>query len=206
MTKVQMFKIYKPPGEEIMDPQQNNDRELVRDFIVFAAQAQKMLLIFTINIDKMQAVNKALLEQRGSEQEQSKYTDYSQLTISVIELTEEMNKLLKLNSTCQKDIKQHLQAMQADYNEAKQQFPKEPETRVKNTVHQAMAAEFKSLIQQAQTSQTNFKDTVKNRLKRLLGFYKKDATDDQLDEMVRDPEAAKKLMQEQVVGTAHSKV
>ena len=64
-----MFKIYKPPEEELVDPSQNNDRELIRDFIVFAAQAQKMLTVFTINIDKMLAVNKALLEQRGSEQE-----------------------------------------------------------------------------------------------------------------------------------------
>jgi hypothetical protein len=58
----QLYKIYVPPSEEIADPAQNNDRELVKDFIVFAAQAQKMLIVFTINIDKMQAVNKALLE------------------------------------------------------------------------------------------------------------------------------------------------
>lgn len=96
--------------------------------------------------------------------------------------------------------------MQADCNDSKLQFPNEPETRVKNTVHQAMATEFKSLIQQSTTSQTNFKDTIRNRLKRVLGFYRKDATDEQLNELVRDPEAAKRLMQEQVVGTAHSRV
>jgi len=28
----------------------------------------------------------------------------------------------------------------------------------------------------------------------VLGFYSKDATDEYLDELVRDPEAAKKLM------------
>jgi len=71
-----MHKIYTPPSEELVDPSLNNDRELVKDFIVFAAQAQKMLIVFTINIDKMQSVNKALLEQRGSEQEQSKYNNY----------------------------------------------------------------------------------------------------------------------------------
>jgi t-SNARE complex subunit (syntaxin) len=65
---------------------------------------------------------------------------------------------------------------------------------VKNTVHQAMATEFKSLIQQSTTSQTNFKDTIRKRLKRVLGFYRKDATDEQLNELVRDPEAAKRLM------------
>jgi len=42
--------------------------------------------------------------------------------------------------------------MQADCNDYKLQFPTEPETRVKNTVHQAMATEFKSLIQQSTTS------------------------------------------------------
>ena len=36
--------------------------------------------------------------------------------------------------------------MQADLQNTKNRFPKEPETRVKNTVHQALAAEFKQLI------------------------------------------------------------
>ena len=50
-------------------------------------------------------------------------------------LSEEMNKLIKMNSVCQKSIKEKLQAMQADYNDTKKRFPKEPEVRVKNTVH-----------------------------------------------------------------------
>lgn len=57
-----MYKVYVPPSEEVIDPASNNDRELIKDFVVYAAQAQKMLMVFTINIDKMQAVNKALLE------------------------------------------------------------------------------------------------------------------------------------------------
>jgi t-SNARE complex subunit (syntaxin) len=84
--------------------------------------------------------------------------------------------------------------MQADYNETKHQFPNEPETRVKHTVHQALTAEFKSLIQQSQQSASNFKDTVRNKLKRFIGLYKRDASDEQLEKLCDDPEAAKKLM------------
>jgi syntaxin 1B/2/3 len=47
---------------------------------------------------------------------------------------------------------------------------------------------------------------MRNKLKRFLGLYKREATDDDLEKLCDDPEAAKKLMQEQVVGTAHSKV
>lgn len=36
--------------------------------------------------------------------------------------------------------------MKADLNDTKSRFPKEPETRVKHTVHQALTAEFKSLL------------------------------------------------------------
>lgn len=36
--------------------------------------------------------------------------------------------------------------MLADYNNTKDKFPKEPEVRVKHTVHQALAAEFKQSI------------------------------------------------------------
>lgn len=96
--------------------------------------------------------------------------------------------------------------MQADYNDTKLKFPKEPECRVKNTVHQALAAEFKQLIQTSSQSAGNFKDTMRNKLKRFIGLYKRDASDEQLEKLCDDPEAAKKLMQEQVVGTAHSKV
>ncbi len=47
---------------------------------------------------------------------------------------------------------------------------------------------------------------MRNKLKRFIGLYKRDANEEELEKLCDDPEAAKKLMQEQVVGTAHSKV
>ena len=47
---------------------------------------------------------------------------------------------------------------------------------------------------------------MRGKLKKFLGLYKRDASDEELEKLCEDPEAAKKLMQEQVIGTAHSKV
>ena len=61
-------------------------------------------------------------------------------------------------------------------------------------------------MQESSQAASNFKDTMRGKLKRFLGLYKRDASDDELEKLCEDPEAAKKLMQEQVIGTAHSKV
>ena len=52
-----------------------------------------------------------------------------------IGLSDLMNKLIQENRKLQGQIKEQLQMMQADYNDTKLKFPKEPECRVKNTVH-----------------------------------------------------------------------
>jgi hypothetical protein len=38
-----MAKVKDPEGDEVIDPAENNDRELVQDFCVFAVAAKKQL-------------------------------------------------------------------------------------------------------------------------------------------------------------------
>lgn len=51
-------------------------------------------------------------------------------------------------------------------------------------------------MQESSQAASNFKDTMRGKLKRFLGLYKRDASDDELEKLCEDPEAAKKLMQE----------
>lgn len=44
------------------------------------------------------------------------------------------------------------------------------------------------------------------RVKRQLRIVKPDASDEQLDQLVQDPEAAQQLIKERVIGTAHRKI
>ena len=57
------------------------------------------------------------------------------ITCLYIEFTDEMNKLIEANSSLQRQIKDLLSLMLADYNDTKRRFPQEPEVRVKSAIH-----------------------------------------------------------------------
>lgn len=83
----------------------------------------------------------------------------------------------------------------------------EPETRIKKTLHRTLTSKFRDVLRASQTIQTEFKNAVNARLKKQIRLTKKDATEEEVEALARDPEAVQKLMQEQVVGqAAHSKV
>lgn len=47
---------------------------------------------------------------------------------------------------------------------------------------------------------------MRSKLKRFIGLYNKEASEQELEKLCDDPDAGKKLMQADVVGHAHSKV
>lgn len=99
--------------------------------------------------------------------------------------------------------------MTEDINESKKSYKDEPETRVKQTVYRTLANKFRDVLRQTQQIQTEYKNTVQGKIKRQLKIAKKDATEEELDELARDPERAQQVLQEQVVGQrvgVHSKI
>ena len=48
--------------DEVFDKSEDNDRELIRDFTEYTNQALKTILVFRLKIDKMQEVNRMILE------------------------------------------------------------------------------------------------------------------------------------------------
>ncbi len=47
---------------------------------------------------------------------------------------------------------------------------------------------------------------MQSKIKRQLRFAKADATEEELEQLARDPEAAQKLIREKVIGPAHRKI
>jgi hypothetical protein len=57
MCKVEVARI-----DDVLDRAEDNDRELIRDFVEYANQATKYITVFKLKIDKMNEVNKMILE------------------------------------------------------------------------------------------------------------------------------------------------
>ncbi len=71
----------------------------------------------------------------------------------------------------------------------------EPETRIKKTLHRTLTSKFRDVLRASQAVQTEFKNAVNARLKKQIRLTKKDATEEEIEALARDPEAVQKLMQ-----------
>jgi syntaxin 1B/2/3 len=120
--------------------------------------------------------------------------------------TEQISEIVQINGKYQKRVKELLDQMQRDFEESKQTYPKEPETRVKKTVHQTLTSKFRDVLRQSQQIQTEFKNVMQDNIKRQLKIVKRDATEEELDRLARDPEAAQAVMRERLIGPAHKKI
>jgi t-SNARE complex subunit (syntaxin) len=84
--------------------------------------------------------------------------------------------------------------MTDDIAQSKTEYKKEPETRVKQNVYRTLGAKFREILRSSQNIQTDFKNSVQGRIKRQLKIAKKDLTDEELDDIARDPDKAKLLI------------
>lgn len=87
-------------------------------------------------------------------------------------------------------MKEELDVLTADIEQSKKNYPNEPETRVKQTVHRTLTSKFRDVLRQSQQIQTEYKNAMEGRVKRQLRIVKPDATEEQLEQLARDPEAA----------------
>ena len=99
-------------------------------------------------------------------------------------------------------INQHLSLMKNDIVDSERKYANEPETRIKKTVHRTFTHKFQSLVRTSQQLQQEFKNSLNSRVKGQIRVLRPDITDEDLNEMKEDPEAATKLMMQQVMGPA----
>ena len=97
----------------------------------------------------------------------------------------------ELKQHCTK-ITQNLALMQRDVADSEKMYPKEPETHVKRTVHKTYTHKFHDLVRMSQTLQSEYKNTLNSKVKGQIRVFHPNVTEDELNEMRNDPEAALK--------------
>ena len=119
-----------------------------------------------------------------------------------------MNKLMELNAAKQKQVNKVLNVMKKDIDVGKNGSMKdEPEQRIKQLMHKTVTQRFRDVLRTSQSIQTEFKNAVQNRVKKQIRLADKNLTEEEVNDIARDPEAVQQLMQRQIVGQkVHSKV
>ena len=56
--------------------------------------------------------------------------------------------------------------MTTEIEESQKQYPNEPETRVKKTVHRTLTSKFRDVLRQSQQTQTEYKNAMQSKIKR----------------------------------------
>ena len=121
--------------------------------------------------------------------------------------TTQLNSIIESNKEHFKSIKTFLNLMKSDIDSDVEKNQAEPETRVKKTVHRTFTQKFRDVLRMSQSIQTEFKNAVQNRIKKQLKLIvDEDMTEEDLNDLAADPAAAQQLMQQQVMGQAHSKM
>lgn len=126
------------------------------------------------------------------------------------ELIDNFEQLSGENNTILKENKATLKQLEEDYKVSVREFSEEPETRMKEAQVLSLTTQLNEILREAQTVSINFKQSVKEKLKRQLKNVQDgpDAmNDEQIDELVsKDPEALNKMMQQKLFGKAHMKL
>ena len=131
-------------------------------------------------------------------------------------LNKNIELIMKSTERNQKNIKECIDLMKEDLEASKVKYPDEPETRSKGSLYGALTLQFKEVLKQTQDTQTQYKNIVQNKIKsslRISMFFicsfflvKADASEEELESLAKDPEAANQILSEQLVGKAHKKV
>jgi len=80
------------------------------------------------------------------------------------------------------------------------------ELRIMTTQYDSMCVKFRKVLIDYQEVQMAYKTAVKSKVKRQVRALEDKITDDELEKISEDPEAAAKIIQERVIGLGHQKV
>ena len=110
----------------------NNDRELIKDFLSYAQKVLKFILSMESNNQKMR---KHVYKLRPNNQDK---------------VSEQLDALMSENSQSQNEVSSLLQQMREEVTESKENFKNEPETRVKQQTYTSMTRKFREVVSQSQ--------------------------------------------------------
>lgn len=77
---------------------------------------------------------------------------------------------------------------------------------MKQTVYQTLTLKFREVLRATQQAQAEYKHAAHSKIKRQLAIVMPEANEESLNDLAKDPEAANKVLNEQIMGKAHRKI
>jgi len=121
-------------------------------------------------------------------------------------ISEDLNRRIDENTRFCKAIKEQIEALEIQAAEARQTDPNEPETRIMNITCKAIKSKFAEVLKESQTVQVDYKTAVRSKMERQVRVMDPTLSNEDVEEIVNDPEGAKNLMTAKLMGPGHIKL
>ena len=178
--------------EEGKNARDTEDRVLINDFL---PKARDLITL----IKKMEISNNTIKD-LTEQMEQEARGDKEKITGDMIQ------KIIIETQQCQQQINTSLTDMSQSVDKAREDFSKDPECRVMASIHSTLLIKFREVLLAFQQSQTDYKTSVQMKIKRQIAIVKPEAPEEEINELAKDPEAASKLLSDQISGKVHRKL
>lgn len=184
--------------------EQDSELELLtQDFIEKDRDLMKDILPMTkktiAKLQEMEANNNAIIDLKRKQISEARGEKEK-------DISEELSLRVRENQSSQKYVKETLDTMRLEVSKARQEFPDEPECRIIIGIYSALMIKFREVLREFQESQLEYKNATQEKIRRQIAIVKPEADDLEIQELVNDPDATSKLLNEQITGTAHAKI
>lgn len=121
-------------------------------------------------------------------------------------LSMELSRYIELNKGLCNKVKVELETLLLEVNKDKTNFPNEPETRIKFVGYQAFSNKFAAILKEFQKVQMEYKDAVKVKFSRQAKQMNENLSEQQIQDIINDPEGIQRLFSQQLLGKTHTKI
>lgn len=163
---------------------------------------QHFLGNFNENQQKLQDILKRVKANNESIVDLKQQYQHATTSAKEKEISTSLNSIIYQNNSLNQAIKDILTNLNEDVEKAKKEMPDDPETRMKANIYNALNNKTKEVLKDSQNVQLDFKAGLKDKVSRQARYIDNTLNDDQVDEIVNDPEKGNQLLQEKMYGTA----
>jgi len=118
--------------------------------------------------------------------------------------SEEIATIFDRSDKAREEIKRTLDQINKDVEETKMKFEgseqEPPELRSKKQILGTLRLKFKQILQETNQVQMEYQKNAQNKIKRQLKIVQPDMSEEQLDELAKDPDTGKKLISNMIMG------
>lgn len=129
------------------------------------------------------------------------------------EISQSMNQIIRENTKMQESIKKILDEMSEDIKKSIAENAKlqadsgePPEIRMRQQIQQSLAVKFQEILKFTNEAHSSFKKAVQDKIKRQLRLTMPKATEEEIEQLAKDPDAGTKQLEAQIFRAPHQKV